>query len=782
MPQRRFIWLGRPLRQGAQVLLLPVAALAGWLVHTTGQSMPAWWGLTGLGLCILGFTLYALHTRGLAREVSRSIGTVSTERARRLIAEKHQHHRETEFQLLYNRSPVMMHTVDEEGRFLGVNQAWVDKTGYAHEEVIGRSYAMIHTENSARKADLLIQDFWKRGYAHNVSFQWLCKDGRIIDVVQDSNVTLDKNGRKMSLSVVRDITEQRKAEHALHQTEQERQLILESISEGVLYLSRDLRIMWGNDAVTPMAGVSAASELVGKHCYEIIQGGDRPCPECPCLRAMQTGQKTYIERHGRDGRVYMVNANPVRGPGGKIIGAVEVKSDITELKFTQERLQQFKTTLDLTLDSVFMFNPVNLRFFYVNAGATRMMGYTREELRRMTPLDIKPEYSEESFRRILEPLQAGRQSSLTFQTVHRRKDGSDLPVEIFLQYVAPPNRSGRFVAIVRDISAHKEAEARLQRALDEVQHSNEDLEQFAYVASHDLQEPLRMVTSYVELLAHRYGEKLDEDAREYIGFATRGAKLMQELIQDLLEYSRVGTRGKPFELQDLNEVMQTVRSNLQGLIGQSGAVIEVGDLPAVTADRMQLIRLLQNLLSNAVKFRSERTPRVGVWARRIEDAWELSVEDNGIGIDPKYFDRIFAVFQRLHSRDQYPGTGMGLAICKRIVERHGGRLGVRSEPGRGTCFSFTIPDHEVSDEDFQPDATGGNSAGRGQPGRRSADEGSAAGKPHRQPPSRGGRWRGGDGVPATGKSLSDLPSPGPDPAGPESPPQGRAGGAGGTET
>lgn len=755
------------LKTAAVVLMLPAAGLLGWLMHMTCANLPSGWVWTGLALCVLGYTLYALHSRGLSRQVERSAGRVSTERALRQKAEWQQLQRETEFQLLYNHSPVMMHSIDEQGRFVNINEAWLEKTGYRREEILGRKLSMIHTEPSARKAEALAESFWKQGYVRDMTFQWRRRDGRVLYVEQDSNVVVDAQGRPISLSVIRDVTDQRRTEYHLRRSERERKLVLESISEGVLYISQDLRIMWGNDAAARMGGLADASRIVGHHCYEVIQGTDKPCRNCPCLQAMQTGRQVSLERTGRDGRVFMVNANPVRGRKGNIIGAVEIKSDITELKFAQERLQQFKTTLDLTLDSVFMFNPVNLRFFYVNAGATKMMGYTREELCHMTPLEIKPDFTEESFRRLIAPLQKRQQSSLTFQTRHQRADGTFLPVEVFLQYIAPPKRSGRFVAIVRDISAYKQAEARLEEALEELQRSNQDLEQFAYVASHDLQEPLRMVSSYVELLAHRYGEKLDEDAREYIQFATCGTKLMQELIQDLLAYSRIGTRGKPFERVELNDLVELVRTNIQELLREAGGTLEAGPLPTVTADRMQVVRLLQNLISNAVKFRGDRPPHVRVSAERQADGWALRVEDNGIGIDPKHYERIFTVFQRLHTRDQYPGTGMGLAICKRIVERHGGTIGVRSRPGEGTCFTFTIPDHEVNHDEFQVDASGGDSARRGQSCGRPADLRGVAGEPPREPPARRPRWRGGDGVPQTPESLRPQPPAGPDPAGPE---------------
>ncbi|MEW5725312.1 MAG: PAS domain S-box protein, partial [Thermodesulfobacteriota bacterium] len=230
-----------------------------------------------------------------------------------------------------------------------------------------------------------------------------------------------------------------------------------------------------------------------------------------------------------------------------------------------------------------------------------------------------------------------------------------------------------------------------RRAL-ELARSNADLEQFAYVASHDLQEPLRIMTSYLQLLEKKYKGALDENADKFINNAVESAARMRTLINDLLAYSRLGTRGKSFELTDIESLMQQVLINLKVAIESAGALVTNDPLPRVTADPTQLAQVLQNLVGNALKFRGEAPPRIHVSAERTGAGWTFSVQDNGIGIEPEYSERIFGVFQRLHSISRYPGTGIGLAICKRIVERHGGRIWVESQPGRGSTFHFTIPD------------------------------------------------------------------------------------------
>jgi signal transduction histidine kinase len=242
-----------------------------------------------------------------------------------------------------------------------------------------------------------------------------------------------------------------------------------------------------------------------------------------------------------------------------------------------------------------------------------------------------------------------------------------------------------------EVAERQRAEKGLAEKTAELQRSNAELEQFAYVASHDLQEPLRMITGYTQLLAKRYHDKLDETAAEFIGYAVDGAKRMQGLIRDLLTYSRVGTRGKPFAWAQCDKILGDTIVSLKVAIEESGATITHDPLPTVLCDEGQLGQLFQNLLGNGIKYRNSTAPRIYVSCRREGPNWLFSVKDNGIGVDPRYAERIFIIFQRLHTRDQYPGTGIGLAVCKKIVERHSGKIWLESQLGQGATFYFTIP-------------------------------------------------------------------------------------------
>jgi two-component system sensor histidine kinase/response regulator len=275
--------------------------------------------------------------------------------------------------------------------------------------------------------------------------------------------------------------------------------------------------------------------------------------------------------------------------------------------------------------------------------------------------------------------------------VHGLEGGAD-------GYLTEPIQPDELLATVKAFVRLRQTEEKLQHMNDELsrqavelRRSNEDLQQFAYVASHDLQEPLRTVINYAQLLSRRYQGKLDANADEFIDYVRAGATQMQELITDLLAFSQVQTKGQPFAMTDCEEVLARVLLGLQAQIEETRAVVTHDLLPTVFADATQLGQVLQNLLSNALKFHGKQPPRVHVSAQSDGKQWVFAVRDQGIGLDPQFAERIFVIFQRLHSRSEFPGTGIGLAICKKIIERHGGRIWVKSEPGTGSTFYFTLP-------------------------------------------------------------------------------------------
>jgi PAS domain S-box-containing protein len=332
----------------------------------------------------------------------------------------------------------------------------------------------------------------------------------------------------------------------------------------------------------------------------------------------------------------------------------------------------------------------------INKELERIFSYPREELLGQSIEMLVPEHSREKHSNYRKQYWGNPSTRLMGggrDLYGRRKDGTEIPLEIGLNPV--DTDEGRFVlcAIV-DISARKKAERALQDAAEELKRSNRQLEQFAYIASHDLQEPLRVIAGFLDLLSERYKPQLDEKARTYIGFATDAAKRMSQLITDLLKYSRVERGAKEPKRVDLNRCLQIAIANLQASIQEAGSTITCEELPTVRGNETQLIQLFQNLVGNAIKFRRNDIPsQIHVGHQAGNDHWVISIRDNGIGIAPEHHRKIFLIFQRLHGKKEYPGTGIGLALCEKIADQHGGRIWVDSDPGKGSTFYFTLPFH-----------------------------------------------------------------------------------------
>jgi PAS domain S-box-containing protein len=321
------------------------------------------------------------------------------------------------------------------------------------------------------------------------------------------------------------------------------------------------------------------------------------------------------------------------------------------------------------------------------------MGYSREEVLSRRSVDfMTPESREMALSmRLPEFFVNGKIDGFPIQMVTKAGE----LIDILLSAVAQYDEQGKFkqsLSVLIDVTERNRLDAQLRKTLEELERSNADLEQFAYVASHDLQEPLRMVSTYVQLLARRYKGQLDADADDFIGFAAEGAQRMSRMISELLEYSRIHSEVNPFDLVDLNKIFQTALDNLRASIVSKEARVETGPLPIVRGERSQLTSLLLNLIGNGLKYSREGiAPHISISAERDGEFWRISVTDNGIGIEGEYLEKIFRLFQRLHARGVYEGTGIGLTVCKRIIEHHGGRIWAESEPGKGSCFIFTIP-------------------------------------------------------------------------------------------
>ena len=404
------------------------------------------------------------------------------------------------------------------------------------------------------------------------------------------------------------------------------------------------------------------------------------------LRTGETFETEYRFKRASDGvyRWHLARAVPVFDAAGQILKWIGTCTDIEDKKREAEDFAARAAIVEAADDAITCENLEGIISTW-NGGAQRLYGYSAEEvIGHSVALLIPPELPDE-LPHILETIRRG-ETMEHHETVRVRKDGKRLDVSFTISPIR--DGQGKIVAIAkiaRDITEAKKAESELRR-------SNAELEQFAYVASHDLQEPLRAMAGTVQVLQRRYKGQLDDRADEIITHAVAAVTRMQTLVSDLLAFSRLNRHGDQFAPTDFATVLEDVSANLAVSIAESGAIITHDVLPEVMADASQLRQLLQNLLSNAIKFRGEEPLQIHLSARREDNTWLFSVRDNGPGIEPQYFERIFIIFQRLVTRDEYPGTGIGLAVCKKIVERHGGRIWLESEIGKGTAFYFTIVD------------------------------------------------------------------------------------------
>ena len=406
-----------------------------------------------------------------------------------------------------------------------------------------------------------------------------------------------------------------------------------------------------------------------------------------------------VEYADRDWRIHVV---PVRNEHGTVFAGMTMAQDITEQKEREQFLRDAKAQLEAATEAgavgTWEWHIPDDRFV-AGASLAKQFGVSPEKAREGVPLDQFASSIHEADREsVLAMVEEAMNSCGEYEAEYRTRNAEGEFRWVVARGHVECDEDGnpvRFPGALTDITERKKNQQRLEETIQKLEASNERLEQFAYAASHDLQEPLRMVSSYLQLIERRYEDDLDPDGEEFLEFAINGAERMRQMIDSLLEYSRIETHGNPLEPTDLNGVFGDVLDDLGMQVEQSNAEITVDSLPQVQGDRRQMRQLFQNLLDNAITYSGDNPPRVHVSAEQSGSEWVISVRDEGIGIDPGHTDEIFEVFQRLNHREEYPGSGIGLALCQRIVERHGGDIWVESELGEGSTFSFTLPDAEI---------------------------------------------------------------------------------------
>jgi PAS domain S-box-containing protein len=519
------------------------------------------------------------------------------------------------------------------------------------------------------------------------------KDGRQLSV---SILWTLRRGEKgvppAILEVSTDITERKQAEAAVARLA----AIVESSDDAIISKNIDGAILTWNIGAERIFGYRP-EEIVGQPITRLLPP-DRIGEEDEIMQRIKRSEHVeHFEtvRLAKDGRRVDVSVtiSPVKNNAGTVIGASKIIRDITEQKRAQKVLREQATLLTLAHDAIIVRDPADKVVFW-NHGAEETYGWTPDEAVGQVIHDLLKTRFPKPLAEINADLApTGRWEG---ELTHTRKDGQEIMVTS--RWSMQKDEAGRRAStleINRDITDRKRIEEALRQAAAELARSNEDLAQFASIASHDLQEPLRMIGSFLKIINEKYAQQLDDKAREYIGFAVDGAHRMSQLISDLLAYSRVGRQGKGFVETDMEAMLAHALLNLQISIGEAQAAITHDPLPTVKAETGMIVQLFQNLIGNAIKYRAKDTkPEIHVGAKREERGWQFWVRDNGIGIKAEDRDRVFMIFQRLHTRQEYSGTGIGLAICKRIIEYHGGRIWVESTPGEGSTFFFAIPDRQ----------------------------------------------------------------------------------------
>ncbi len=578
-----------------------------------------------------------------------------------------------------------------DGIILSWNRGAQQMFGYTPDEVIGRHVSMLAPPDRIGDVSAMLERIARGERIDHFETVRKTKDGRLLTVSLTVSPIRDRMGRIIGASkIARDITEQKR----YAQVQARLAAIVESADDAIV--SKDLNgiIQSWNRGAESLLGYKA-EEVIGKH-ISMLAPPDRVAEIAGILERISHGERVehYVtERRAKDGRILTVSltVSPVRDSSGKVIAASKIARDITGQKRLSEVQARMAAIVESSDDAV-LSKDVDGYIQSWNRGAERIFGYTAAEMIGQHISVLAAPDCLDEIPEILARLRRGEHVD-HYRTRRKTKDGRILTVSLTISPIR--NAEGKVIGIskiARDVTEQERQENALRLANDALSRSNADLEQFAYSASHDLQEPLRTIAAYTGMLRKKYGGRLSPEADEYISYTIESVKRMHQLLKDLRDFTRASTVVEDGDQQsDANAVLAEVQANLKTAIEESRVRITSDDLPVVPFHHVHLQQVMQNLIANSITYRSKSDPRIHVSAQRRGDDWLFSVVDNGIGIDPQYKEQIFGIFKRLHSAQEYPGTGMGLAICQRLVQRAQGRIWVESELGRGSSFFFTIP-------------------------------------------------------------------------------------------
>jgi PAS domain S-box-containing protein len=608
---------------------------------------------------------------------------------------------ENHFRTLAESIPNLVWMADATGHIFWYNRRWYEYTGTTFEQMEGWGWKSVHDPNVLPQ----VMERWQRAIASGVPFEMVfplrSATGEFRPFLTRVEPIKDERGHIVRwFGTNTDVKDQEKLRHEVESSEDKLRSFIEAASQGIIVISADGRISLVNRRTEEMFGYSRA-ELLGQELELLLPERFRASHLVHRtnyfaehrVRPMGAGMELAGRRQDGTEFPIEIGLSYVNTPEGPL--AFGMVSDISERRRTEAELAASENKLSSFVEAAseaILGVSAGGRIMLANRRTEQMFGYTRGELLGMELGMLVPD----RFRTPHAAATSGffrkpraRQMGTDLELFGRRKDGTEFPADIGLTHVQTPDGPLAF-AMVKDISESRRAAVELQRVNDELRRSYTELEQFAHVASHDLQEPLRMVTSYLQLVERRYNDRLDDDGREFIHFAVDGAKRMKALIKDLLDFSRTGTNSTNYQIVEAGLLLDNALSNLKAAIEESRAQITVDPLPTIAVDPVLFTQVFQNLIANAIKFQRDTAPRVHISVQRQGRDWIFSVKDNGIGIEPHHRDRIFRIFERLHNSEQYSGSGIGLAITRKIVERHGGRIWVESQAGTGSTFHFSI--------------------------------------------------------------------------------------------
>jgi len=593
---------------------------------------------------------------------------------------------------------------DLDGNITFVNDAWAAMHGYEREELIGKHPSVFYTEERADTELLPLTEKARLKGHHAAVIEHLRKDGTTFPTQMTSSVFSDEEGAPIGMvDFATDITERMRAEGALRASENRYRTLLENLPQKIFLKDNNSVYLTCNENFAADLGITPA-QSVGKTDYDFFPRDLAEKYRADDKTVIESGEAIDVEEaYIKDGREMIVNTVkvPVKDESGHVTGVLGIFWDITERKRAEEALREsrarFQTLVEQAGDAIFVVD-MKGRILDVNSQACESLGYAREELVQFNIADVDIEVvSHEHRERFWQQVTPGHPT--TFEGTQKRKDGTTFPVEVRLA-VLEPGPEKTLIGLVRDITERKAAEQQVQdyagklESLNaEFQRSNRDLREFTYTVSHDLQEPLRKIHTFGQFLEEDCGDDLPAEGRDHLHRMQDAAIRMRTLIRHLLDLARVGTRGGELVPVPPRQVIDAVLESMSHYTAECGAKVTVkGELPSVRADAVQLEQVFQNLLGNALKFRSpERVPQVTIEGRAEGELAVFSVADNGIGIEERFLKKVFGIFQRLHTREEYEGAGVGLALCEKIIHRHSGTIWVDSEPGKGSTFYFTLP-------------------------------------------------------------------------------------------